>query len=232
MQNLQFSPSSKTIAVSRWYKSAGEPVEDHAIWLVRVPNLDQAERIPVPFARNAVYSPDEKTLAITTQTGLVLWSATERRILWTSTNSYILVSSFSPDGRLIAIAGNDRMIYLLNACDGTIRFQLSGHRDAVRTLTFTPDSKMLATGADGVVKFWHVANGQELLEIPQPNSEMRHLEFSSDGNHLICQIGVPNVSEKLLVFDGQKASLSEERLREDLTAPTRRSDRRENSKTD
>lgn len=221
LQNLQFSPDSKAIAVSRWYMAPDEIVEDHTIWVIRVPNLDQAERIPVPFARNAVYSPDGKTLAITTQTGLVLWSMTENRILWTAPNSYILASSFSPDGELLAFAGNDRMIFLLNASDGTIRFQLTGHRDAVRTLSFTPDSKMLATGTDDAVKFWHVANGQELLEIPHPNAEMRHLEFSSDGDHLICQIRGPNGSEKLLVFDGSRTPDQALRKEDERQHPTR-----------
>jgi len=41
LQNIHFSPDSKTIAVSRWYQARPEEVEDHTIWLLDLSDLKQ-----------------------------------------------------------------------------------------------------------------------------------------------------------------------------------------------
>lgn len=91
----------------------------------------------------------------------------------------------SPDGRWIAIGGDDATARLLDASGREVR-RLSGHRSAVRRLAFSPDSKMLATGGgDGHVRLWEVATGKEKADLTGHGNAIYGLAFSPDGAHLL-----------------------------------------------
>ena len=223
LQKIRFSSDSKSIAVSRTYQNAGEEAEEQAVWLLPIPDHDRnaahenqeppamepAQRIPIPFARDSRFSPDSNRIALVTQPGLVLWDISKRRIVWQFSDSYIRNLAYSPDGSLISICGTNRMVHIVNAADGSTRFQSTNHRAPVRTIAFSPDGRLLATGADdGTIKFWHVATGQELLELQNPGDGVRHLEFTDDGDRLICQLGRqgtdPAEADRILIFDGSR----------------------------
>jgi WD40 repeat protein len=58
---------------------------------------------------------------------------------------------------LIATAGQDRAARLWDAAHGTLVGNLPGHTDAVYSLSFSPDSRLLASGSlDRTVKLWDV----------------------------------------------------------------------------
>ena len=222
LQNIRFSPDSQWIAVSRSYrKTAGEP-ESQAVWLLPVPTAvspshpaehdlhftEVAERIPVEFARNSKFSPDGRFLVLVTQTHLVHWDLAKKQIVWKLPNSFIQDLAYSPEGTLIAFSGSNRMVQVVKAVDGSIQFQSTSHRASVKTIAFSPDGRLLATGAeDGAIKFWHVGSGQELLEL-QNAGLVQHLEFTDDGDRLICQIRSPGLgaasADRLLIFDGSR----------------------------
>ena len=57
--------------------------------------------------------------------------------------------AFSPDGKTLASAGDDRVIRLWNVETGSeLRAPLSGHTDTVFALVFAPDGKTLYLGRD------------------------------------------------------------------------------------
>src|SRR5205823_10616246 len=69
--------------------------------------------------------------------------------------------TFSPDGKLLASTGYDRLIKLWNVASGKEVRVLKDHSDTVYSLSFSPDGKLLASGAaDRAVKVWDVANGK------------------------------------------------------------------------
>ena len=62
---------------------------------------------------------------------------------------------------------------------------LEGHTDAVRSVAFSPDGGMLASGSfDGTIKLWNVANGDLINTLEGHEEAVRGVAFSPDGKRL------------------------------------------------
>jgi FOG: WD40 repeat len=71
--------------------------------------------------------------------------------------------AFSPDGKVLVSAGNDRKICFWDAISGATIRTIAGHKSTINSIAFSPDGKMLASGGDnGKVKVWNVQSGQLL----------------------------------------------------------------------
>lgn len=67
--------------------------------------------------------------------------------------------AFSPDGRIVASGGTDRVTILWNPATGDVLRRLTGHPDSVSSVAFSPDGKTLACGG-GEVRLWDVRTGR------------------------------------------------------------------------
>jgi WD40 repeat protein len=110
---------------------------------------------------------------------------------------------FSPDARLLASAGADRVVALWDVTNPDRPIQVAKvaeHRRSVRTVAFRPDGCMLASGGrDRMVILWDVSRArlvrQAVLTPPRPSwkewdglieSGVHSLQFRPDGRLLAC----------------------------------------------
>lgn len=95
---------------------------------------------------------------------------------------------YSPDGKLIASAGDDKTARIWDAVTGDELFVLQ-HDASLTHVSFSPDGVRLATASnDGLVRSWEVASGKELFKIQSAAGEgiafYTALTFSPDGKLL------------------------------------------------
>ena len=56
---------------------------------------------------------------------------------------------FSPDGKLLAAAGQDKIVWVWEVATGRVRYKLEGHVLAVWGVAFSPDGRLLASAGIG-----------------------------------------------------------------------------------
>ncbi len=89
------------------------------------------------------------------------------------------------------------------------RNRLEGHNDAVRSMNFSPNGKMIATASeDNTVRLWHI-NGRKMRKFTENNQVFRNIKFSPD-NKIIAAISADNTikiwginGQELITFKGQ-----------------------------
>ena len=93
--------------------------------------------------------------------------------------------AFSPDSKLLATCGYDRLVRLWDAETGELVRTLKDHSDAVYGVAFRPDGKLLASaGADRAVKVWDVANGKRLYTLGECTDWVYAVAWAPHGRHL------------------------------------------------
>ena len=133
---------------------------------------------------------------------------------------WVRAVAVSPDGKLVASCGNDNLVKLWSAADGSPVRTLEGHASHVYNVGFHPDStRLVSCDLKGNVKDWDVAKGAlvrdldaKLLWKYDPGfmadiGGARGLAFAPDGRFACC--GISNVSNAfagvgnplVLVFD-------------------------------
>lgn len=101
------------------------------------------------------------------------------------TYSSITGVAFSPDGKLIAMAGSERVVIVIGADSGKEVARLSPDVVSNLAVTFSPKGDLLATaGDDGAVHLWDTKTWKEARKLTGHDGSVRCLAFSPDGKRL------------------------------------------------
>jgi WD40 repeat protein len=135
-------------------------------------------------------STDGKRLAATADKSIVLWDLSTKKRLDTLTTlkqgvgapAPVLALAYSPDGKALAVALDDRTVSIRERATGEQLARLRGHTDLITALAFAPDSKRVVTAsADHTVRVWDAGTGKELLAFKGHGNWVYALAFSPDG---------------------------------------------------
>jgi WD40 repeat protein len=184
IDDVAFSPDGNYLATAGRDGTA-------RIWDLRTGRERIRLKHPTPV-RSVVFGNDGATLATGSITGARLWDVISGRERWRLVGGNEIVS-VSPDGRLIAAAGNDGAISVLSSSRAGERAQML-HAHPIRAVSISADGSKVATADDsGGVRLWS-ADGAPIASRSSPLYGPRGLAFSDGGRFLAASGRDPALS--------------------------------------
>lgn len=159
-----------------------------------------AEIASVAYSSNLAFSPDGKLLALNPDhMRLAIWS-TESGAEWYRfpvANTVTPNAVFDPSSRHVAVANGTKIEVhdIVRKKRASTLLQTGGE---IQNVAFSPDGEYLAAGsADKNVRIWRMADGAEIMAIPQEHSFLFNertgdggtVAFTSDGKYLMVAQG-------------------------------------------
>jgi len=114
--------------------------------------------------------------------------------------------AFSPDARLLAVAGLDGLARIYDARTGKLLHSLRGHHGVVTDVAFNEDGTLLATsGRDARAMVWSVSTGRRKEVLSGHFGTVAAVGFSADGRWIVTagpiSVGLwPTSSGRLLFY--------------------------------
>jgi WD40 repeat protein len=183
LRAVAFSPDGQLIAAA-----GNEPF----INLWRTESSGVARRLPVPIRniRHLQYSPDGRTLALTTTLDgtILLYDLASEQVSNTFKHDWPVTSvCFSPDGRQLASAGrDDTSITFWDLKTGAARRLPIEVRGDKLAMAYSPDGKYLATVQflDNCARLWDSSTGQMCRRFEARRRPLNSVAFSPDSQTL------------------------------------------------
>ncbi len=158
------------------------------------------------------YDGQSKVL-VTTTDSLKVYDTHLGQELWSikvDTQEEITDARFSPDGKLIALANDDKVARIFDAADGTLQQVLSGflnrtdkgglnynpalrwdyyikrYTDLKNDIKISPDGRYLVKGKLGnIARVWDYKNGKVVMDLVGHEKAVLTMEFSKDGKTVL-----------------------------------------------
>ncbi|GAA0182994.1 hypothetical protein LIER_30486 [Lithospermum erythrorhizon] len=110
-------------------------------------------------------------------------------------------TSVSPDGRLLAVLGDNSDCLLTDAKSGKVVNELKGHLDYSFASAWHPDGRILATGnQDTTCRLWDIRNLSKSLSVLNGRiGAIRVIKFTSDGRFM----AMAEAADFVHIFDTQ-----------------------------
>ncbi len=183
--------------VRRWIAEGAkydgdDPTLSLASIVPRTPHAAPPETYREPIAITAIaFHPSGNLLAASGYHEVTLWNAADgtlaRRITDIAQRTYDL--DFSPDGKLLAVAGGTPgqtgELRVVDTETGSLVRVFCTTDDVVFGAAFSPDAKRLATcGADRTIRIYDVATGEEQVLIEDHADWVLSIAWNPDGTRL------------------------------------------------
>jgi WD40 repeat protein len=137
---------------------------------------------------SVAFNPSGTKMASTSADGTIkIWSTStwmpERTI--EAHKDWARCVSFSADGLTLASCGDDKLVKVYDA-SGNEKWALSGHKDRVVELSFSPDSRYLVSGSfDQKFIIWDLLTGKMVFHSPSQGEIVYSVSFNPNGQSVI-----------------------------------------------
>jgi hypothetical protein len=187
-------PQPEELKVLRAWIAAGAK-DDSTLVKIALPSIKPRVPSVAPITALAYHS-NGKLLAVGSHKVVALIDLTSGDVVAKLTGQIgkVTALAFSPDGQHLAAAsgapGTAGEVRLYDTPASGIPDQkpshvLDAHADLIYDVTFSPDSKTLASsGYDRLIKLWDVATGKEIRTLKDHSDTVYSLSFSPDGKLL------------------------------------------------
>lgn len=116
----------------------------------------------------------------------LVWNMSSNRTRTVKSDDDVRAVALSPDGRLLATGGKDKLISLWEPESGRLQRRLSGHKKDIRMLAFVAGGRRLVSVSDDKQAIlWDAKNGTQLRILGGHDDQIVHLAVSRDGRKLV-----------------------------------------------
>jgi hypothetical protein len=180
-RSFAFSPDGRLLATGR---------SDGTLVVYRLPDGQEAHRLPWGPVRHISFHPDGRRLTLTAATRVQVVDVATGEVTRSYSHPFTVnATAWSPDGRFLASACSDWSIVLWDAAEpGRPLHVLRGHLSLVNQVAFNHAGDLLASsGWDETVRLWSPFTGTLLVTTQEGHSEGGgdpKLRFSDDDRQL------------------------------------------------